>query len=100
MKALRVDPNDTVAVVIQPTPKDAAINAGDVTVVAAEDIETGYKIALLDIPRGASVYKYGVVIGRAARDIAAGSHVHDHNLLDITGELCRLREERQDGGES
>lgn len=40
----------------------------------------GHKIAREALPRGAQVIKYGAPIGRATRDIAAGDHVHLHNL--------------------
>ncbi|VFR53379.1 Altronate dehydratase [plant metagenome] len=40
----------------------------------------GHKIAACDLPAGTPVRKYDAVIGVAARDIAAGDHVHAHNL--------------------
>lgn len=47
---------------------------------ATQPIPRGHKIATADIPKGAPVYKYAQVIGYAAEDIAAGEHVHTHNL--------------------
>lgn len=43
-----------------------------------EKIPIGHKIALCDIPSGADIVKYGVSIGKATKDIAAGSWVHLH----------------------
>jgi altronate hydrolase len=40
----------------------------------------GHKLALRQIPKGEPIYKYGQIIGFAKQDIAAGSHVHVHNV--------------------
>lgn len=53
--------------------------------VAREDIRFLHKIALRDIARGERVYKYGAVIGESIADIAAGEHVHVHNLRSLWG---------------
>lgn len=50
---------------------------GSVEVVEA--IARGHKIALVPIAAGEPVIKYGVVIGTAGEDIAAGEWVHTHN---------------------
>ena len=44
------------------------------------DIPIGHKIALKDIKKGDTVWKYGHDIGKAVADIAKGEHVHTHNL--------------------
>ena len=45
-----------------------------------EKVPQAHKVALVDLPAGAAVVRYGVVIGRALRDIAAGSWVHERLL--------------------
>jgi len=45
-----------------------------------EKVPQAHKVALVDLPAGAPVIRYGVVIGRAQRDIAAGSWVHERLL--------------------
>lgn len=55
------------------------------SIVAAEPIPFGHKIAIADIPEGGKVRKYGEVIGQAAKPIAAGYHVHVHNVEGIRG---------------
>lgn len=47
---------------------------------ARAQVPAGHKIAACPIPRGTPVRKYDAVIGVADRDIAAGEHVHSHNL--------------------
>ena len=43
-------------------------------------IPIGHKVALVDIKKGDTVWKYGQDIGKAVADIAKGEHVHIHNL--------------------
>lgn len=61
-----------------------AVTAGDefadFGIVASGDIDAGHKIALSAIPIDGIVRKFGQVIGFATTDIAAGSHVHTHNV--------------------
>jgi altronate dehydratase small subunit len=43
----------------------------------------GHKVALRDLAPDAPVIKYGETIGRATRAIAAGEHVHVHNIASL-----------------
>lgn len=43
-------------------------------------IPPGHKVATHDIAQGAPVRRYNQIIGFASRPIAAGEHVHTHNL--------------------
>lgn len=47
---------------------------------AGADVPIGHKIALRDLKSGDTAIKYGEDIGRFVADIAAGAHVHVHNL--------------------
>lgn len=44
------------------------------------DVPIGHKIALKNIKKGDTVWKYGHDIGKTVADIAKGEHVHVHNL--------------------
>ena len=44
------------------------------------NIPIGHKVALVDIKKGDTVWKYGQDIGKAVADIKKGQHVHTHNL--------------------
>ena len=44
------------------------------------DVPIGHKVALVDIKKGDTVWKYGHDIGKAVANIAKGEHVHVHNL--------------------
>jgi altronate hydrolase len=43
-------------------------------------VPPGHKVATQAIAKGQAVRRYDQIIGMAARDIAAGEHVHTHNL--------------------
>jgi galactarate dehydratase len=45
-----------------------------------DKVPQGHKVALVDLKAGDPVLRYNVVIGRAARDIPAGSWVHERLL--------------------
>ncbi|HEY2039984.1 MAG TPA: UxaA family hydrolase [Edaphobacter sp.] len=56
------------------------------TIVVAEDIKAGHKVALCAIPAGTFILKYGFPMGAAIRDIARGEWVHLHNCRSLHDE--------------
>jgi altronate hydrolase len=60
-----------------------AVGAASLTIVDA--IPRGHKVALIDILPGQAVVKYGSAIGVASARIAAGAHVHVHNVASARG---------------
>ncbi|EGF92380.1 altronate hydrolase [Asticcacaulis biprosthecium C19] len=77
---LRVHENDHVAVALGDLDAGETVTVGAVSVTLTTDVPKGHKIALYDIPVGQAVLKFGFVIGRATQAIAAGEHIHSHNL--------------------
>ena len=61
------------------------------SVVARGLIPAGHKIAAHDIAAGAPVRRYNQIIGFASKAIAAGEHVHTHNLWmgEAKGDFAR-----------
>lgn len=51
-----------------------------INVSVSNDIPIGHKLALVDIPDGGTVIKYGHDIGRAVAAIKRGQHLHVHNV--------------------
>jgi altronate hydrolase len=78
--AIRIDPADQVAIALRAIAGGEMIAVGGESLRVAEDIERGHKIALRAIAAGEQVSRYGWPIGMATSDIAAGAHVHSHNL--------------------
>jgi len=79
-RLLRLHPADNVLTVI------ATLEAGDRVRVDHAEIEIlarlplGHKVAARAIAAGEKIVKYGAPIGSATQSIAAGEHVHTHNL--------------------
>jgi galactarate dehydratase len=76
---ITMDERDNVAIVAN----DGGLPAGTrfpSGLTLADKVPQGHKVALVDIAAGAPVRRYNVVIGRAARAIAAGSWVHERLL--------------------
>ncbi len=76
----RVDPRDDVAVALADLPAGQPVSLDGLIIMPAAPIPLGHKVALGAIAAGQVVRKYGFPIGRASVDIAAGDHVHVHNL--------------------
>lgn len=85
--ALLLDATDNVAVAL------ADLAAGDRVVVRTatgpreivvrDPIPFGHKLAMVDLPAGTDVRKYGEVIGRATAAIPTGAHVHVQNVRSL-----------------
>jgi altronate hydrolase len=79
--ALALHPDDSVALARRGLEPGEEVLVGAARVVTREPVPRGHKVALVDLPEGAPVRKYGTVIGIASRPIAVGEHVHEHNLV-------------------
>lgn len=77
---IRLSEQDNVAVAAKSIGKGARLAIDGIEVVARDPIPFAHKVALAPIAAGAQVFKYGVPIGRAKVAIAAGEHVHVHNI--------------------
>jgi galactarate dehydratase len=80
---IRMHERDNVAIVAN----DNGLAAGTVLadahapgLVLVDRVPQGHKVALADIAAGAPVLRYGIAIGVALKDIAAGSWVHERLL--------------------
>jgi altronate dehydratase len=83
--ALVISARDNVATALEPLEAGRAIRVGEATITVMDAIPRGHKVALCAIRAGEPVIKYGSPIGTASHDIAAGSHVHVHNVASSRG---------------
>ncbi|MFK7890059.1 MAG: UxaA family hydrolase [Granulosicoccus sp.] len=87
--ALRLAASDNVAVALRTLKPGETVSIDKVSVQVSERVMKGHKIALCDLTSGSRVVKYSQLIGLASQNIAAGEHVHTHNLAftsnDATG---------------
>ena len=76
---IRMDERDNVAIVANDggLPPGTALPGGP---TLRERVPQGHKVALVDIAAGAPVLRYGIPIGHALEDIAAGRWVHERLL--------------------
>ncbi|WP_448535027.1 UxaA family hydrolase [Pseudothermotoga sp.] len=89
MDAIAFSKKDNVATAIKDLPKGqrvtVALGEEKLTVELLEDVPFGHKFALVDIPQGGQVVKYGEAIGVATMNISKGQHVHVHNVAGQRG---------------
>ena len=87
--AMSINPKDNVAVALEDltvgSEVSVAIGSRTAAVQLKQDIPFGHKLALKDIAKGEAVTKYGETIGKASTAIAAGEHVHIHNVEGTRG---------------
>ena len=95
--AIVISANDNVATALEPLEPGSTIRFSGLTVTVLDRIPRGHKVALVSIPRGNRVVKYGSAIGTASADIACGAHVHTHNVASDRGR-GDLASERPHGG--
>lgn len=89
-KVFVIEPSDNVGTnVTEPIAKGDKVGTHgcttEIALTANGDIPYGHKIALRDIPKGTTIYKYGLSIGNATVDIKIGDHVHIHNVESNRG---------------
>ncbi|HET9340929.1 MAG TPA: altronate dehydratase family protein [Casimicrobiaceae bacterium] len=75
---IRLHPDDDVVIARQQLVGGTRLIDEDVTISGL--IPPAHKVATHAIAKGAPVKRYNQIIGFASRDIAAGEHVHLHNL--------------------
>lgn len=82
---VRLHPDDPVAISRGALdPGDTAAVADGPEIRALDAVPAGHKLALVEIPAGAVVSKYGQPIGVATTAIRPGQHVHTHNLVSLS----------------
>ena len=78
--AVHLRPEDNVAVAARNLSSGTAVQHNGSTLTLSSRIGLGHKLALRPIAKGEAVTKYGQIIGFASKAIAAGDHVHVHNV--------------------
>lgn len=77
---LHLSASDNVMVATGPLEPGTAQVVGGGEIQLVETVTLGHKVATRSIATGEAIIKYGVPIGVATCDIAAGTHVHVHNI--------------------
>ena len=92
MNGMIIDRTDNVGVAIYGIKKGELIsyrlpNGVTSSVVAEQDIPIYHKFSVRNITVNEPIVKYGQHIGKAGEDIAAGCHVHVHNVVSVRENL-------------
>lgn len=77
---IRLHADDNVLIAREALGIGGQVNIGGTALRMRAQIEPGHKVAALHIAAGQPILKHGTAIGRAARDIMPGEHVHTHNV--------------------
>jgi altronate hydrolase len=83
---LQLHPEDPVGLARRELVPGTELEAPGCNVIVRDTVPHGHKLALVDIAAGEQVSKYGQPIGIATQAIAAGEHVHEHNLRSLSRE--------------
>ncbi|MGO9361580.1 MAG: galactarate dehydratase [Xanthobacteraceae bacterium] len=78
-RTIRMSPDDNVAIVVN----DFGLPAGTVFpdgLQLLDRVPQGHKVALVDIPQGGAIIRYGHVIGTATRPLARGAWVEESGV--------------------
>jgi altronate dehydratase len=78
-------PDDTVAIAARDLPAGQAVPGNGGPIRLRQPIPSGHKYARRAAAAGELIVKYGQPIGRATAPIAAGDHVHVHNVESLRG---------------
>ena len=84
----QVHPDDNVATLLEDAVTEPlnVIPSASRAIALNQPIALGHKVALVDIPAGKPIIKYGIRIGVATQDIHGGDWVHLHNCASLVDE--------------
>jgi len=80
VRSLVMNPEDTVAVLLEKGAKGDTVAIGDQQIELQEDIDFAHKVLIKDSAKNAPVIKYGVEIGYMLAETPKGSWIHGHNM--------------------
>lgn len=79
VKTVKLTGEDNVAVLVQDGKKGDRVNED---IILLEDIPQSHKVALRDLPKGAEVIRYGVVLGYTLAPVKKGEWI-DETMLEL-----------------
>ena len=79
-RAIKMHKEDNVCVLLIDAHPGDSILVDGTEIVSVSDINMPHKAAIVDIPKGFAVIKFGEKIGYATEDIKKGELVHNHNF--------------------
>ncbi len=83
-KILQIHPNDNILVALTDLKKGNQILFEDRLYVLQNDIAAKHKFAKIDFVKGASIFMYGVLVGKATKGILKGGLISTSNIVHDT----------------
>lgn len=77
---LLMSPDDNCLIARMALAAGQVVRIDDFSVTLSESISLGHKVARRAMAPGDKVLRYGAVIGSVTAPVAAGAHLHTHNL--------------------
>lgn len=93
-RLILLDPRDNVFVARVRLKAGETVETGEGMAVIDRDVALAHKVARRPIAPGEKILKYGAPIGVATDYIAAGNHVHVHNMKSDYTPTYHLDDER------
>ena len=88
----QIDPRDNIIVAIQDLKKGEEVSVAGKTLTLVDDIQAKHKFALNDYKTGDQIFMYGVLVGKAMKDIPAGAAITVDNLKHASAEYSGKKE--------
>lgn len=85
---LKIHPGDNVWVALQNIAAGTAVSDGAITVTAIRDIAAKHKMVIEPIAKDAPIRMYGVLVGLANEDLAAGELITTKNIRHASGQFA------------
>jgi len=83
-KILQIHPNDNILVALTDLKKGDQILFEDRLYVLQNDIAAKHKFAKIDFVKGASIFMYGLLVGKATKEILKGGLISTSNIVHDT----------------
>lgn len=87
LKALKIHPEDNVAVALKDLERNEEVVIGDQKIAIQEAISSKHKFALQEFNTGDTIAMYGVTVGKATEVIAQGGAVTIDNIKHATSSI-------------
>jgi len=83
-RTLQLDPHDNVLIALSPLRQGESFPFADSTISLLQDVGGKHKFAVEDLPAGAEIRMYGIVVGKAAKPIRRGELLTTANVQNQT----------------
>ena len=84
-KTLKISSSDNLAVALTDLKKDQIVNVNEIDYKLVSNVKSKHKFSTQKLKIGDPVYMYGVIVGRAKKNIKKGEQINTTNIIHETG---------------